>query len=183
MILYECIAQKNIKKLTGIVIILIGAAALTFLTTSIFTELPYRWAVQLLGFACLSAVVFITAKYLTKSFVYSIKKKKDGGLDLVVDELANGGKKRLTVCRISISNIEEVCVLDKRNDTDKIKIDKLLERAKSEKRSVFSYCQDIAPSRLCYILVTECDEPLLLKLFPDKTVEDYLSGRIGVSEE
>ena len=54
---------------------------------------------------------------------------------------------------------------------------------RGEKRSIFNYCQDIAPVRICYVLVNECDEPLLLKLLVDERLVDHLTGRIGVSEE
>lgn len=183
MILYERVSQKNYKKITGVVMLLISVAAGMFLVTSMFREMPYRWAVQLLGFICLCAVVYITVKYVSKNFVYVIEKKKDGSLDLVIDELSNGGKKRVTVCRVSLGNIEQVCTLDKRNETDKIKAQKLLAKAKSEKRSTFDYCQDIAPKEVCYILVTECEEPLLLKLLPDSILEDHLTGKITSQEE
>ncbi len=177
MILYECAARKNFKKITGIVMILVSIAALMFLIPSVFREMPYRWMLQLLGFACLSAIIYITVKYITKSYAYAIEKKKDGTLDLIVVELLSSGKRKLTVCRISLKNVEQVYILDKRNDTDKIKSQRLLESARAEKRSVFNYYQDMAPSSMCYVLATECDEPLMIKLAPDEKLFEYLSGQ------
>lgn len=183
MKIYECVPQKNFKKISGIVALLICAALILFFVTSVFAQMPYRWVLQLIGFGCLSAVIYITVKYITKTYLYAVIKKDNGELDFTVTEISNGGKKSLTVCRISIKNIEQTCTLDKRNDTDKIKIDRILVKAKEEKREVFSYAQDIAPAELCYILVTECDQALILKLAPDKTLQKYLSGQLDTGAE
>jgi hypothetical protein len=183
MILYEYAPQKNLRRLSGIVIILVCVALGLFLVTSVFQTLPYRWALQLCGFGCIAAIIYMTVKYISKTVVYAVVKKKDGELDLTVTEVTNGGKSRVTVCRISLSNIEEICIFDKGSDTDKIKADKLAARAKREGRKVFNYCQNMTPERVCALLVTECEEPLLIRLESDVALEKYFSDGLDFSTE
>ena len=183
MVLYEYAPQKNLRKLSGIVMILVCVALLLFLVTSVFPELPYRWVLQLAGFGCIAAIIYLTVKYVTKTFVYAIIKKDDETLDLTVTEVSNGGKSRITVCRISMSGIEKISAIDRYSDTDRIKADKLISRSKQEKRKVFDYAQNLSPRRMLFLMLTECEEPILLKLETDEKFERYLFETLGISAE
>lgn len=176
MNIYECAPAKDLKKLSGLVMILICAALGLFLIPSVFPDMPYRWALQLLGFACLAAVIYIAARYVGKALIYRIV-EDEGERFLTVTEVTNGGRSRITVCRIGLGNIEAVYALDKRNDTDKLSIDKITAEAK-KRRKVFSYHTDMIPAQVCYILAEEGGEPLLVKLAVDGTLVQYLKKEV-----
>ncbi len=169
MNIYEYAPQKNFKKLSGIVMLLICAATLLFLIPSVFPLMPFRWVLQTLGLFCLVAVIYISVRVVGKAFIYAIFENDDGSRDLTVTEISNGGKSRITVCRISLVNIEEVCVLDRRNDTDRLRIKQL-----TQGRKKFAYHPDFNAQRACYVSATECGEPLAIKLAEDKILIEYL---------
>ena len=171
MNIYECAPQKNFKKLSGIVMLLICAATVLFLIPSVFSLMPFRWVLQTLGIVCLVAVVYISVRLVGKAFIYAIFENDDGSRDLTVTEVSNGGKSRITVCRVSLANIEEVSVLDRRNDTDRMRIKQL-----TRGRKRFAYHPDFNPRGACYVSVTECGEPLTIKLAEDKRLIEYLKG-------
>ena len=170
---YEYVPQKNRNRLNGVIIILICLSAAFFLTPMILSEIPFRWAFQLLGMLCLVAVIYIITRYIAKSFIYSVLRDDDGSLDLTVCELTNG-KKRTTVCRIGIDNITETYLLYPEKVEDKIKEKELSANARAESRKSFDYCHDMNSSPVCLIFAEECGEPLLIKLSPDDTLYEYL---------
>lgn len=174
MNIYEYVPQKNFKKLSGLVTVLICAALALFLVSSLFPEMPYRWILQLLGMVCLAAVIYISVRHVGRAFVYRIVQNEDGSRDLTVTEVTNGGKSRITVCRIDLSGIEEVAVLDRKSDTDRLRIKQIKRRV----GKLFVYHPDINASNACYILATECGERLTIKLAVDGTLVDYLKRDI-----
>ena len=93
MNIYECAPKKNFRRLSGLVMILICAALGLFLTPSVFPSMPYRWAPQLLGLACLSAVIYISVRYVGRALVYSIV-EYEGERFFTVTEVNNGGRSR-----------------------------------------------------------------------------------------
>ena len=104
-------------------------------------------------------------------------KNDDDTLDLTVTELTNAGRKKITVCRIAIANIEEAHLIDSTLPESVAKVEALQKKAKSEHRKSFNYCPDINPSEFCILLVDECGEKLILKLSPDATLWGYLSNK------
>ena len=174
MNLYEYTPPKSNKKASGIVLILFSLAAGLFLFTIIFPDIKFKWAIQLISIIAFVAVIFIISRYIAKSFVYAIFKNNDGTLDLTISELTNAGRKKITVCRIAINNIEEAHLLDRSIREQAEKASSLEKSAKSEQRKIFNYCPDINPSEVCILLVEECNEKFLLKLSPDSTLWEYL---------
>lgn len=176
MNIYECAPQKNFKKLSGLVMILICVALGLFLLPNIFPTMPFRWAPQLLGLGCLSAVIYISVRRVGRALVYRIV-EDDGERFLTVTEVTNGGRTHITVCRIGLDNIEAVYALDKRNDTDKISIERL-NTVEKRGRKVFNYHPDMMPAEVCYVFATECGEPLMIKLGVDGTLVQYLKKEV-----
>ena len=174
MNLYEYTPQKSNKKASRIVLILFSLAAGLFLFTIIFPDIKFKWAIQLISIIAFVAVIFIISRYIAKSFVYAIFKNNDGTLDLTISELTNAGRKKITVCRIAINNIEEAHLLDRSIREQAEKASSLEKSAKSEQRKIFNYCPDINPSEVCILLVEECNEKFLIKLSPDSTLWEYL---------
>ena len=170
---YEYIPQKNLKKISGMLTVLISAAVGFFLFPTLFPTLPLRWIFQLSGVVCLVAVIFIASRYIGKSIIYAVIDNGEGGLDLTVTEVTNGGRSRITVCRFSIDNIEDAV----RTGGDGQLKKKLGDRAKKEHRKTFNYCVEFNDPNACYIFVTECGELLLIKLSPDATLWGYLTNK------
>ena len=174
MSLYEYTPQKSNKKALGIVLILFSLAAGLFLFTIIFPDIKFKWAIQLISIIAFVAVIFIISRYIAKSFVYAIFKNNDGTLDLTVSEVTNAGRKKITVCRIALDSIEEAYLLDRSIREQSEKASALQKRAKNEQRKLFNYCPDVNPTKVCIILVDECNEKFLIKLTPDSTLWEYL---------
>ena len=173
---YEYTPQKNFTRITGIMIILIALSAALFLTPIFFEQLPFKGVFQFLSVLCLVAVVYIIARYVAKTFVYSILRNDDGSLDLTVCELTNGNRRRTTVCRISLSGITETCLLYPEKSEDKIREKELSANARHEHRKCFDYCHDMKASPVCIILTEECGEELFIKISPDEKLFEYLSS-------
>ena len=155
--------------------ILICAALGLFLVPSVFPQIPYRWAPQLLGLACLSAVIYISVRYVGRALVYSIV-EYEGERFFTVTEVNNGGRSRVTVCRIGLENIEAVYALDKRKSEDRAVADGIVKEAKRS-RNTFVYHIDIMPNEFCYILADE-GESLLIKIAVDQKLVEYLKKEV-----
>jgi hypothetical protein len=175
MNLFEFIPEKNVKKLRRVVsACLLGAAALVAVT-AIFGEMAYRWAVQLLAIALLMMGVFITSRYIMKSYVYAVMRTERGD-DLTVTEIQ--GRHRITVCRIALDGIERIIVVeqgDKQTDAQ------IKQTCKEQKRKRFNYCADLLDEKYICVFANECAEPLAIKLSwgeqLEKILGDVLSER------
>ena len=174
MNLYEYTPQKSNKKASGITLILFSLAAGLFLFTIIFPSIQFKWAIQLISIIAFVAVIFIISRYIAKGFVYAIFQNADSTLDLTVSEVTNAGRKRITVCRIAINNIEEAYLLDRSIREQAEKASALQKSARNEQRKLFNYCSDVNPTEVCILLVDECNEKFLIKLSPDSTLWEYL---------
>ena len=137
--------------------LLIIAATATF-------SLPYVGILQGLCALCFTLSILFLTRFVFKSFVLRVFLNERGEFDFTVTE--NYGKTNTTVCRVSLDNIEKVCVRTKEN----------FETLKKESRGrrIFSYCPDLIPEIECWVFVTECEEPLLLKISPDQTLLSIL---------
>ncbi len=164
---YSQKTQRTNNVATALAAILFAAALVLLAFTAVF-ELPFTGIYQALIICLLTFSVLIVTRYLLKSFVYTVK-ESENGYDLDVVEIR--GKSAITVCRISLSNIERVEIL-KTNEKEKKK--KLKKKAIKESRKIFSYYPDIMPQKECLVFVTECDYPYLLKLAADETLTNIL---------
>ena len=169
MKLFEFTPKKNANKLAAITGILIIGAVLLLCITVILGELAYRWILQLAGIIMLTAGVFITSRYVMKSYVYSII-EVDGGNDLTVTEIQC--RHTITVCRISISGIEQIYVVDKK---DREAYGEVKKKAKAGARKRFNYCADFLEQKYICILCTECGESLAIELSWDESLERLLA--------
>ena len=175
MIIYEYIPPKNYTRITGVITILIAFAVAFFITPALFPSIPVRWLFQLLGVFALVAVVYIIARYVAKTFAYGVIKNDNGSLDLTVTEILNGGKRKVTVCRVGIANITESYFLHLENSDEMLKIKEVISKAHCERRKCFDYCHDMKSSPVCILLLEECGEQLLIKISPDERLCDFLN--------
>ena len=171
MMQYEWIAQKSNKNARNLVFVLIiGAFALMLIPVAVPT-LPYRWIVQLISLCLLTAGIFITTRYLTKLFIYRIVGEGQG-FDLTVTEAASNGKRQITVCRVGLSGIHRVCILDSA-EAEKA------ERVALKKESVkqFDYRPDLHPEKSLLVIVEEGGEELALYLAYEERLASWLTPK------
>lgn len=170
MKLYEFTPKKNVNKLGLITGILIIGAAAILLATVLLSGIPYRWIAQLTGIGMLTAGVFITSRYIMKSYVYAVIPSDDGSEDFTVTEIQ--GRHTITVCRIGMSGVESVHVVNK-SDAEKRK--ELKDKIKADKRKKFNYCADFLEQKYICILCEECGERFAINLSWDQSLEELFS--------
>lgn len=147
---------------------LFAAAVITLALVSVIKNVPFLGVAQFISTILFTLAVLLLTRYVFKSFLVKIVETGDGRYDLTITECrGKNEKEKITVCRVSLSNIEEVAVKAKENANELKK--------KTKGRKVYSYCPDLCPETECYVFVTECGEPLLLKLSPDKTLLSILT--------
>ena len=171
-VVYTYVPPKNFKILSGYLMILAFGATGFFAFPALFPDMPMRWIFQLSGLACLCLVVFIVSRYILKNTVYSVI-EEDGKLDFTVTEITNGGKTRITVCRFSIENIEEIGLFYRGNSSDEAAMSEFVKKAKKKKMPHFNYCPDMRSSPVCCITAKEDTGSFLVKVSPDDTIYNY----------
>ncbi len=165
MKIFEFIPKKNTQKLTTMIGLLLMGAAVMFLITMLNADMPYRWAIQLLGLGMLAMMIFIVTRYLMKNFAYAVLRTDDGD-DFTVTELQ--GRRAVTVCRIAMSSVEQVIVVeqnDRQADTA------LKNMVKAQKRKMFNYCADLFTDKYICVLSNEGGVDIAIKLTYDESLE------------
>ena len=103
---------------------------------------------------------------MSKSYIYAVT--NDG--DLTVTEVQ--GKRRVTVCRLSIAQASRI---ESFEGADNEKINAIKKQIKSEKRKVYNYCIDLVPSAVCYVLSEEFEEVAVI-FQPDEKMLEILNS-------
>lgn len=153
--MYEFRPQRTNNKAQNLIILFfIGAAAL-FLLSIPLEGLSFIWVVQLLAILLLVAAIFLVTRYIMKSFEYAIV-PTESGTDLTVTEISSGGKRRITVCRISLSGIKKIHVTDGEDDGVKA--------LRKSGKKMYDYRPDILPERYVLIEAKESGEDFVLLL-------------------
>ena len=173
MNIYEYIPAKDFKKISTILVILISAACGFFAFPAMFPNMSMKWIFQLSGIACLTGVIFVVSRYISKTVVYRIVGNEDEDMDFTVTELTNGGRSKITVCRFSLSGIESAELFYESKSEDRAKKKTLIKQAKKDGRKIFNYCADVKPAVVCCLLVEESGEKFLIKLRPDAVMYGY----------
>ena len=171
--MYEHIPCKTNKKAHYVIIILFAAAALLLLLSYLLEGMPFLWMIQLVAIVFLMAAVLIVTRYISKAYIYRIE-ESDRGRDLTVTEANSMGKRRITVCRISLSGISECTVIGSKDNT--------LKEVRKKTPRFYDYRADILPERSILLIATEggedfcvClsyDEELFLMLCPEDKKEN-----------
>lgn len=170
---YEWLPTKSNQKARNVVLVLLIGAFALMLISSVFSALPFRWIPQLLGLVLLTAAIFLTTRYLTKLFIYRIVGEGES-LDLTVTEASSNGKRQITVCRVALSGIRRLVILD----ASKPEVEKE-ERAflKKSKVKQFDYRPDLCPAKSILLIVEEGGEELCLFLAYEERFASYLAPR------
>ncbi len=165
---YSYMSKPSNKTAASLSILFFAAGALLLTTISIFT-VPFLGAFQFLVALFFTLAVLILTRYVFKSFLIKIIENEGGKFDLTITECrGKDAKDKVTVCRVSLCNVEKVVVKNKENASE------LHEAGKG--RKIFAYYPDVRPARECFVFVTECGEPLLLKISPDDTLLSLLES-------
>ncbi len=167
MNLFEFIPEKNNKRLSLVSGLLLIGGSLMLLVTYIFEGITGKWIFQLLAICMFGVSIFLVSRYVMKNFIYAIV-STDGGNDFTVTELQN--KKKTTVCRISVSNIERTFVIEQ---GDKVKEDSVKALIKEGKYKKYNYCADLFDEKCIYILADECGERVAIRLSWSEDLEAY----------
>ena len=160
--MFELRPQRSNKKAESLIILFfVGAAALVLLSVPL-KGIPFLWAIQLFAVMLLVASVYLVTRYITKGFIYRIE-DTEGGADLTVTEVASGGRRQITVCRVSLSGIREAV-----EDSD----GKELKRLRGGQRKIYDYRPDLSPARSIVILSEECGvECVILLAYDERLLE------------
>ena len=153
--MYEFRPQRTNNRAQNLIILLFAGAAALFLLTFPLKGLPFLWVIQLLAILLLVTAIFLVTRYLTKSYEYALMPDGDGA-DLTVTEISSGGRRRITVCRISLLSIENIRVVEGNGESVKA-----LHRAG---KKVFDYRPDLSPDVWLLIEATEGGEKFALFL-------------------
>ncbi len=174
MKIYEYVPKKNTKKLASVTGALLGGAIILVLIYTLLPNPASPWMFQLLAIGMLMLAVFITARYIMKSFTYAII-EENGERLLNVTELQ--GRRAITVCRLSISGIQTVTVASKNDKASDISVK---ERIRSEKRKSYNYCSDLFEDKYICIFSEECGEKIAVKLSWEQTLEQVIEDNLKV---
>lgn len=170
--MYQWIPQKSNHTAQKVILILLGGAALLFGMTVVFPDIAYRWAYQLIALGMLTLILFLVTRYLTRSYLYQIREKEGGECDLEILERSGNGKRQFTVCRVSLSGLTSLSLLDL---SDGGKSEALLASRKREKKKIYDYCVDLQPQKSCLLQCNEGGEELWIRLNYDPGLWEMLS--------
>ncbi len=171
MNLLEFVPQKNIKKLGTVTGALFVGAAVLMLFTYLKSDIAYRWAFQLIAIGMLCMGIFITTRYIMKSFVYAVLECEDGSRDFTVTEIQ--GRHKTTVCRIAMSSIEQIVVVPQ---NDKPAEQLIKNQIREQKRKKFNYCADLLADNYICLFSNEGGIPLAIKISWHETLESWFEG-------
>ncbi len=161
--------RENNKAIHLVFLMLIGGFLLLALTTAM-PSLPFRWVFQLIGIACLGVAVYAYTRYIARRFSYAVVQNADGTYDLTVTE--HQRRSRVTVCRLSLDGIERV---ERVEYADRARRDALKKEFQEGKRKIFYYTVNLMPSSVCYVIATECGEPITVVIEADEKLMAMLA--------
>ena len=170
--MYQWIPKKSNKTAQRVILILLLGVILLFGITTVFPGIAYRWVYQLIGLGMLTAVLFLVTRYITRSYLYQIRKGDGAKMDLEILECSGNGRRQFTVCRVSLSGLRSLTLLDL---SDGGKSDALLAARKQEKKKIYNYCVDLQPQTSCLLQCDESGEELWIRLNYEPELWDMLS--------
>ena len=161
--MYEFKPKRTNDKARNLVILFfIGSAALLLLSIAL-DGIPFLWVIQLFAVILLAAAVFLVTRYIMRGYIYRIE-QTDGGADLTVTEISSGGRRQITVCRISLLGIKSA----EAYGADRSKLREYRQKTKK----IYDYRVDLAPEKSIALLSEECGESsVILLAFDDRLLE------------
>ena len=167
--MYEYFPKRENNKAIHLVFLMLIGAVLLFGLTSAMPNLSFRWVFQLVGIAFLAVAIYAYTRYVARRFSYAVVKRSDGAYDFTVTE--HQRRSRVTVCRLSLDNIERI---ERVECADRVRHEALKKELRAENRKLFYYTVTLMPPSLCYVIATECGEPLAVAIEPDERLMEML---------
>lgn len=130
--------------------------------------LPYSYIFQILGIAVLAIAIFVTTRYIVRSYVYSIQKAGENDYDFVVNEIS--GKRSKAVCRINMDEITDF-VYSENGKTP-------LKYSGKSGRDIlrFDYCQDFLPGKAHYLYAHLREGKICVRFSPDEKLTQTIES-------
>lgn len=148
--------RKNANALTVSILLLIAGFTLFALPSVL--PIPMKGIWQLIGMLLVGLAIFVSTRYLLKTYRYAVRQAHDGGYDLVVTECQ--GRRRDVVCRLLLTNLSGLRPYDK--------------AAKDAYRGqrIHNYCIDLFPRDAYLFFFDDWDKEgnpstLLILISPD----------------
>lgn len=145
---------------------LLFSVAILFFAGSYLPGIPVPWAFQSVAVGALGGCIYLVSRYLSRSFSYRVEDSSYGDFtDLIIVEKI--GKKTRTVCRIAVSDVQNVERLTRENRKP------LLEKTK--KSRVYQYHAQMEPTDHYLLTFLENEESSYLLISADQALIDRIS--------
>jgi len=131
----------------------------------------YRHLLEFIA-AIAAAIAFTVAgRYLFREYLYALSENGDQ-VDFTVVEIQ--GKRRRTVCRISLSDIREIA-----DETYKNR-EEIKEKCRPMKN--YDYCMDLGAHEAFRIFLVEDEKEMSIRLSPDENLKAHLTALLKQRE-
>lgn len=164
---YSFTPKRSNNTSSLLIALLFVGAGIIFLFTAIFEDMAYSGILQSVCLVLIIVALAVAMRYIFKYFTYEIRENGDSELDF--DVIETQGKRRYTVCRVGLDNIERVEIMTPEN--------KKALKKEFAGRKKFYYIPDMLPARTIVAFVTECGEPLVLVLAYDEQLARILTPK------
>ena len=145
--MHQWIPQKSNETARNMILLLFCGAFALLALTSLFGDIPFRWAFQTVALLLLTAAIFLVTRYMTKRFTYRIEPDGEDAYDLTVIESSANGKRAVTVCRIGLHHVAKQASLIFRTEENPLRLGTASKRV--EKRSMTTEWIFAPPSFYC----------------------------------
>lgn len=160
---YSYVPQRDIRKCSLIPLIgfILGFGFMYFANI-----IPYATFLQVIGIGVLAITIFLTTRFVVKSYVYSTQEIGEGDYDFVVNEIT--GKKSRTVCRINADEITDFIY----SPDGKVPSKYASKNGKDILR--YDYCQDFMPKDAYYLYASLREGKVCIKFSPDTHMAEII---------
>lgn len=160
---YSYVPPRDIKKCS--LIPLIGFI-LGFGFIYLADVLPYATFLQVIGIGVLAITIFLTTRFVVRSYVYSTQEIGEGDYDFVVNEIT--GKSSKAVCRINADEITDLIYSPDGKMPPKY-------AGKNRKDILcYDYCQDFIPKDAYYLYASIREGKICIKFSPDAHLAEII---------
>ena len=162
---YAPALPKKKERLIAILSLLLGLLMFGF---SQIGGIPFPVIYQLVGIAFLAVFIIFISRYLMRRYVYTVESRGEGlPPDFIVTEYY--GRRITVVCRISVSDIEEVIPITRENRQEL--------RAKQTGRLFYDYTADLFSKNRYLITVTDGEHRFCARILADDGLLGWLDRR------
>ncbi len=162
---YAPVLPKKKERILMLLSLLLGLSLFGF---SQIPSIPFSMIYQLLGFLSLLVFIFFVSRYLVRRYVYRIEPRSDGGAgdapDFVITE--HYGRRITVVCRVSVSDIEEILPITQENQT--------VIKEKQKGCSIYDYTADLFSQNRYLVTIADGEQRFCVRILADKELLKWL---------